>query len=729
MFKSQQISPATQLYRSGKPFATDAVVAPIPKDRFEEAALPEWFTIERMADGSVKLLYTMAPEDQIYGLGQNMGPFNRRGRRYELFAIDDNHHMPHKEALYGSHPFLIVDGPHTFGLLIDFPGRIIFDIGFTDRHILEIVIPRADFDLYLFDETNKLEIIRQCLLLTGTPYVPPRWAFGYMQCRWSYPDEAAVREVADGFRENDIPCDAIFMDIDYMEAFKVFTISEERFPRFPEFIREMQGRGFRLVPIIDPGVKIEKGYRVYDEGHEKGYFCTGKDGKEFVVAVWPGLTHLPDFLNPEARQWWADQYKELIRMGIPGFWNDMNEPSLFYTPEAAYHLLATLKRSSIRKLRSLNVNDFLGQVFGLSQNPEYYKDFYHRLADGTRVRNDEVHNLYGFNMTRATAEAFRQVDPDRRYFLLSRSSATGLHRYATIWMGDNDSWWEHMLTQIRMTMALNMSGYFYTGADIGGFASNVSPELLIRWTQLGAFSPMCRNHSAKGTRRQEPWAFGPDDTRIMRDAIRLRYAFLPYSYSEFIRSVETLTPFVTPLCFLFDDPRAGNVEDQFMVGQSLMVAPVIHSNASGRYVHLPQGLWLHWNAARHDHRTMKVMEPGDYFIKADLSKIPLFIRENRLIALTEPVAHLGLYHPKKIILTGLVTDWAFFTIHEDDGETYGFRNGKRSRLTVTVRKTQSGYEVACELDEHPSVPFSTESVHLEIYDSQGEMTVIEKSVR
>ncbi|MBI4835294.1 MAG: DUF5110 domain-containing protein [Planctomycetes bacterium] len=725
MFKSSNLLDFTTLYRSGNPFKTEATVIDINSKALRPVSKIKHFKFTK-EKGDMVFRYDLAENDKVYGLGGTLGGFNKRGRKYVLYATDDPNHTPDKTSLYTSYPFVMIDGEEKFAFLIDYPSEIIFDIGFTHKDVMEIRIPSNNFDFYIFNESDKLKVIKEYLTLTGAPYIPPKWAFGYQQCRWSYPDAKTVSNIAEGFRKNEMPCDAIYMDIDYMERYKVFTVDGKKFPRFKDFVGKMKKNGFKLIPIIDPGVKVEKGYDVYEDGKKKGCFCVHKDGRPFQPAVWPGFTHFPNFLEPEVRKWWGGFHKDFIDWGIEGFWNDMNEPSIFYTPQSLKDLNKTISAFDGKDAFALRA--LRRSMYNFSNRREYYKEFYHRMDDGRMILHHDIHNLYGFNMSRATAEAFNEFAPGRRYFLLTRSSCTGLHRFAALWTGDNASWWEHMLVQMRMMMALNMAGVFYNGADIGGFGGEIAPELLIRWMQLGAFSPLYRNHSSFATRAQEPWAFDKGSAGIMRNILKLRYAFIPYAYSEFMRSVKELKPFVSHLMFSFKGERVKDIEDQFMYGDSLMVAPVHAPGAQGRFVHLPENEWLHWNASEYNKRKMKVMEPGDYYVKCALESIPLFIKENSMIALTEPVNYIGEKETESLTVVAFVTGKASFTYYEDDGATYDFNNGDFSAIKIDIKKRGRRYDIALSLKQSDAMPLKIKDIRFEIYDGAGRLYSCQRKI-
>ncbi len=725
MFTKTQLTPYTTLYRSGKPFKTGAVIVDLESKEFQQDDTIPYFQIEE-EDNKINFIYKMSKEDVVYGLGETLGALNKRGKIYRFYNTDDPEHTPEKMSLYGSHPFMILDGKNTFGLFIDYPSEIIFDIGFTDKDILQITVPSKDFDLYIFDTDEKLSIIKEYFNLTGKPYIPPKWAFGFQQSKWSYFSEEEVRNVAKKFRETGIPCDVIYTDIDYMDSYKVFTINKEKFPNYEGMVKDLKEMGIKVIPIIDPGVKIEKDYPMYEEGKEKGFFCVDENGNDFVAAVWPGPTHFPNFLNSEVRRWWGKKYKLFTDMGIKGFWNDMNEPSIFFTPKGLDNLFELLKYLEENK-ENAGIEVFLARetLLNIACNREDYKSFYHKLDDGSLINHDTVHNLYGFNMTKATADELKELCPNERYLLLSRSSYPGLHRMASIWMGDNKSWWEHMLVNIRMLQSLNMMGFFYTGADVGGFGADSSAELVIRWMELGAFTPFYRNHTALNTRPQEPWQFDEESLNIMRDIVRLRYAFIPYTYSEYMNSVKESVPFVKPLSFVFESDRVKDIEDQYMYGESLMVAPVHEQNKKGRYVHLPEVKWLNWTASKYEERNMKVYEPGDYYIEADLNEIPLFIKENSLILLSEPMNYVGEKEITELTVIGLVSDHAVYNYYDDDGTTYNFTKGEFGNLKIDITKVGNDFKIDVKFFDPVNI-LKIKKIHFEIYDIDG--SVIKKDM-
>ena len=427
------------------------------KPEIEAGALP-FFVVD---EEQMTLTYRMAEHDRVYGLGENLRGINKRGWIYESKCTDDPNHMEEKRSLYAAHNFFVVDGSETFGVFVDYPGIVSFDIGYTKMEELKIQASDWNLDVYVITGMDVKDIVKQFRKMIGRSYIPPLWAFGYGQSRWGYRSEDDVREVVKAYRDLQIPLDSVYLDIDYMERYKDFTLNQETFPDFPDLVEERKKENIHLVPIIDAGVKEEKGYPVYEEGIEKGYFCKKEDGTPFVAAVWPGRALFPDMLNTEARNWFGDQYRFLLDQGIEGFWNDMNEPSIFYTEDS---LKAVMEKFDTYKGKNLDLDsfsEFQGLVGGLSNNPEDYKAFYHDM-DGVRVRHDRVHNLFGYNMTKAAGEAFERLEPDKRILMFSRSSYIGMHRYGGIWQRDNKSWLSHLLLTIKMMQSLNMFGFTYT---------------------------------------------------------------------------------------------------------------------------------------------------------------------------------------------------------------------------------------------------------------------------
>ncbi len=589
-----------------------------------------------------KLTFSMSSHACIYGLGEQVRGINKRGWHYVSFCSDDPHHEEGKTSLYGAHNFFVYDSRDCndnicFGMYVDTPGRVEFDMGYSDPDEISIIF--EDFDAYIYllksghPSGTIMDIVRQFRRIIGRSYIAPMWAFGLGQSRWSYMNADEVRGVADSYDKAGIPLDSIYLDIDYMERYKDFTVNDDAFPDFKEFVAEMSGRGIHLVPIIDAGVKIEEGYDVYEEGVKGNHFVKKENGDLFTAAVWPGRVHFPDFLKEDTRRWFGDKYKVLTEAGIDGFWNDMNEPAIFYSEDG---LKKVFEKIDGYKGKNLDIDSFFGfqgSVSGLCNSEEDYGSFYHEYK-GQRIRHDKVHNLYGYNMTRAAAEAFDKIAPDKQILMFSRASYIGMHRYAGIWTGDNMSWWSHLLLSIQQLPGLNMCGFLYSGSDMGGFGGDVTEDLLIRWLSFAIFTPLLRDHSAMGTRRQELYRF--KDTDMFRNLVELRYALIPYLYAEYLWAADNNEMLFKSLAFEHEeDARAMEVEDELLVGRSIMIAPVYTQNASGRYVYLPEDMKM-IRFRGYDDYDEEQMKAGDHYVRAQLGEVLVFIRKGHELPLAMP---------------------------------------------------------------------------------------------
>lgn len=650
-------------YVYGEPFQTEAVTAEIS----EETGCPIYGIVE--AGDGFSFTYTMNEDDIVYGLGEANRGINKRGYCYISDCTDDPDHTEDKVSLYAAHNFIVIAGKENFGLFFDYPSKITFDVGYTKADTLKVFCENADLKLYVIDGASPYEIVKQFRRIIGRSYIPPKFAFGFGQSRWGYKTKEDFRQVVDGYRENHIPLDMVYMDIDYMQDFKDFTFSEENFADFPQFVQEMKDRDIRLIPIIDAGVKVEKGYGIYEEGVKNQYFCKREDGSDFVAAVWPGDTHFPDVLNPEARKWFGDHYRILTEKGIEGFWNDMNEPAIFYSREKIEKLKEFLERFAESGQEEISLMDVKATVDGMGNNKEDYTRFYHQV-DGKKIRHDKVHNLFGYNMTRAAGEAFERIAPEKRFLMFSRSSYIGMHRYGGIWTGDNKSWWSHILLNLKMMPSLNMCGFLYAGADIGGFGADTSRDLLLRWLALGIFTPLMRNHTAMGTRRQECYQF--ENIEDFRHVIGVRYRLIPYLYSEYMKAVFQDDMYFKPLAFVYPKDRmALQVEDQLMLGNEIMIAPVYTQNAKGRYVYLPEEMkFIKFlpNGSIYE----KVLEKGHHYVEIALNEVPLFIRRGKCIPVAEAAETVKELNTKDMLLLGYEN--SEYVLYEDDGVHKDYEN-------------------------------------------------------
>ena len=668
-----------QKYQFGTPFATEAVVEEIQISQGK----PDYGTVS-LEEGFL-FSYSMQEEDIVYGLGEANRGINKRGYCYISDCADDPNHTEDKLSLYGAHNFILVSGRETFGLFVDYPGKLTFDIGYDCPDLLTVSCARADLDLYVLEGESPADIVKQFRKMIGRSYIPPKFALGFGQSRWGYKTKEDFVRVAENYRKNHLPIDMIYMDIDYMEEYKDFTVNQEEFGEFSAFVEAMKEKNIRLVPIIDAGVKIEEGYPVYEEGIAQGYFCVREDKTPFTAAVWPGYTHFPDVLNPKARAWFGEKYRFLTDMGIEGFWNDMNEPAIFYTPEGIEEAKGMMKafladqetdaRWDTTLGEKVTFLQLRGQLEELSNRKKDYEQFYHQV-DGKLIRHDQVHNLFGYNMTRAAGEGFAVIDPEKRFLMFSRSSYIGMHRYGGIWMGDNKSWWSHILLNIKMLPSLNMCGFLYIGADLGGFGANTSRDLLLRWLALGVFTPLMRNHAAIGTREQECYQFGNMDD--FRHILGVRYRLIPYLYSELMKAALEDELYFRPLAFDYpEDKMAAQVEDQLLLGRECMIAPVYTQNAAGRYVYLPERMKF-IKFLPDGTLFEEVLEKGHHYVEIALNEVPLFIRGGKCIPVADAAECVEALDMGTVKLLGFAG--ASYRMYDDDGVHKDYENPRNWKM-------------------------------------------------
>lgn len=657
-------------YSFSNPIETDAVVKDIAETEWKDGVFRK--------EGN-SFHYTLRPGEIIYGLGENVRGMNKRGWRYVSECADNPNHCEHTSSLYGAHNFIMVgDGVQkTCGLFVDTPGRVTFDAGYTDIDELCITMEDGNYKLYLIEGASYPDVVKEFRELIGRSYIAPRWAFGYGQSRWSYNTADEVREVAAEYKKRNIPIDSIYLDIDYMERYKDFTINRDTFADFEDLVKEMKEQKIHLVPIIDGGVKKEDGYDVYEEGKEKGYFCKDEDGEDFVIGVWPGKCCFPDMLNDEAREWFGDKYRILIDKGIDGFWNDMNEPAIFYSEK---RLKKVFDKMEEYKTANLDVNTFfeMTDLIGtISNNPEDYASFYHNYK-GKRYRHDKVHNLFGYYMTRSAAEAFERYVPEKRILLFSRASYIGMHRSGGIWQGDNMAWWSHLKMNVKMMPSLNMCGFLYTGADVGGFGADTTEDLVLRWLEFAVFTPLLRNHSARGTRRQEVYRFS--HVQDFADVIGVRYQILPYIYSEYMKAALRNTMMFSPLSFIYEgDALAGQVEDQLLIGENVMIAPVCEQNASGRVVYFPermkQLIFRKGTVAEGI-----VYEKGFAYVDMPMGSVNIFLREGYLFPVAKGGKCVEDVDFEDLTLYSFGEEIKPYEYYLDDGETKDFNIESHVRM-------------------------------------------------
>ncbi len=612
-------------------------------------------------EGFIRHRVALAPDERLYGLGERATAGNRRGRTHILWNRDPAGYAPGDDPINLNIPVYLGvrpgDGP-AYLAFYENPFYARFDLGEGKADVAEHRFAGGELRLYLaVGELPRL--LERYTELTGRHPLPPRWFLGYQQSRWSYVPESRVRKLVADFRRHEVPVSAIHLDIDYMDGFRVFTWDERRFD-LPKLAADLAEEGIRLVTIIDPGVKREKGYAVYESGRAGEHFCRLPDGREAHGPVWPGDCAFPDFTRAETRRWWGEQYKPLVEAGIAGFWNDMNEPALFAAWGDPTLPLAT-----------------------------------RHALEGRGGDHREAHNLYGMQMVRASWEGLRRLRPDRRPVVITRAGWAGVQRYATSWTGDNESTWASLRLVVPQLIGLGLSGLGFTGPDVGGFAGEPDGELFTRWVQMAAFLPFFRAHTITGTPAQEPWSYGEPYLTIVRRFIQLRYELLPYLYTAAWQMSRYGWPMVRPLAWLAPDEAAlWEDESAFLCGDALLVAPVMEAGATSRPVRLPPGDW-------YDFWTHHVVR-GEVEAVAPLEVMPLYVRAGAILPLGEPrteppdkFLRLHLYLPTA---DGERVSW----LYEDAGDGYGLT--RLSRFTVrregerlTVRWAREGeYEPSYE---------------------------------
>ena len=592
--------------------------------------------------------------DELYfGFGEKAKSSLRDNKLHVMWNTDTYAYPPGTDPIYQSIPFFFaVRNGLAYGIFFDNTYRSFFDMGHTSEEYFSFAATGGELNYYIFTggrERSPRNVLRDYTSLTGRSPLPPLWALGYQQSRWSYCPEARVRELAQQFREKRIPADVIYLDIDYMDEFRVFTWNQAHFPDPKRLIDDLKSDGFRLVVIIDPGIKVDDDYTIYRTGRDEGHFCRTSDGEEFQGRVWPGTCAFPDFTNPSVRTWFGNLYEEYMDQGVSGFWNDMNEPSIFPPGDTQQ-----------------DVFDLPEKTFPLSVRHD---------GDGHEDDHARYHNVYGMQMARTTHEAMRRLRSDHRPFVLTRSGFAGVQRYAAVWTGDNVSTWEHLALSIPMLCNLSVSGVPFVGSDIGGFAGESSGELFARWLQAAALTPFCRAHAEIGTCNREPWSHGEEFEAINRASIELRYQLLPYLYSLFYEHEQIGTPVMRPLWFDYpSDQRTYEVEDQFLVGSELLVAPVINEGSVRRNVYFPCGSeWRDWwTGASYEGNS-------EIEIDAPIETLPLFIRAGAALPTQAVVQHTGEMDRVPLTITAVPGELpSSCTFYEDSGDGFDYRNGNFS---------------------------------------------------
>lgn len=603
-------------------------------------------------------------EDAFFGLGEKTGRLNRKGRSFTLWNTDvlngfataeftqgrdandprGDIRSVEFEPYYVNIPFfyhLAQAGSGAAGFFFDNGYRMHVD--FSPATAYSVHARGGQYTEYIFAGPSMQAILEGYTWLTGRMLAPPLWALGYHQCRWQFYTQAMVEQLAAQHRERALPCDALWLDIEYMDGYRVFTWNEELFPDVPGMLARLAERGFRAITIVDPGVKYDPGYWVFDQAVARDVLCKTEGGDLYCGQVWPGKTAFPDFATRDGRDWWGELNAQHVASGLAGIWNDMNEPATGAVPPEAM-----------------------------------------RFVKG-RESHARYHNQYALLMAMGTVDGLLRAMPERRTFVLSRAGFAGIQRYAANWMGDNQSRWDHLWLSLPMALGLGLSGQPFVGADIGGFAGSTNPELFARWMQCGALTAFCRNHSEMGNPDQYAWAFGEVVEDLVRQALQLRYRLLPYLYTAFMQAAETGEPIQQPLVYAFqDDATVREIDDQYLLGRQLLVAPVYNPGTTARQVYLPAGSWHHWHTGE--------QLAGRRFVVAQtpMDCIPLYARGGAVIPMwpEAPPSTAG-YHPELIELHIFVPaeDGAYHSsLREDDGLSFAFREGAFYRTDFTLRR-------------------------------------------
>jgi alpha-glucosidase len=613
--------------------------------------------------------------EHFYGLGDKPTKLDLRGKYFENFGADVYGFQKDSDPLYKNIPFYY--GLHhnfAYGIFFDNSFRTIFDFGHEKADVCSFWARGGEMNFYFIYGPEVKSVAEQYASITGVAEMPPLWALGYQQSKWSYFPEKQVKEIAGEFRKREIPCDVIHLDIDYMDGFRVFTWDKKKFPDPGRMIRQLQKQGFKVVTIIDPGVKVDKAYKVYKEAIEKNYLCRRADGDLMEGDVWPGKCNFPDFTNPKVRQWWSTLFEDLIRAGVRGVWNDMNEPA----------------------------------VFEIGTFPEDVRHHY----DGDECSHRKAHNIYGMQMARATLQGLKKFLGDKRPLNITRSGFSGVQRYASVWTGDNSASWEHLWLANLQCQRLSMSGISFAGSDIGGFIGNPDGELYVRWLQMAIFHPFCRTHSAgldRDSQPHEPWVYGPRFEFIARKFINLRYQLLPYIYTAFWQQYQKGTPVLrSPIMYDQTDPEVYHRMEEFFLGDKMLICPVSRPGVDSRRMYLPKGKWYNfWTDA---------LEHGgkEFITSAPLDQCPVFIHEGSVIPNFPKMQYVG-----ETKITELILHIYFASrsqeseLFEDDYDGYGYQNGKFNICKFAVHGNKNQFKIyqAFTSDYTPSYEFYKIVIH------------------
>ena len=619
--------------------------------------------------------------EHYFGCGERTGELDKTGTRQIFWNVDPPRGQTALENnLYASIPFtLVLAEGQAWGFFLDSTTRVEFDLAHDEPQRAWFGADNGDLVYYVFSGPTPADVLARYTELTGHTPLPPLWALGYGQSRFSYETAEEVRQIARSFRERDIPCDTLYLDIDTLDGYRVFTWNPVGFPDPQGLLAELREMGFHAVSIVDAGVKVDEQYAVYAEGRARDLYCKTPEGNDYQNVVWPGICAFPDFTNPETRTWWGEQHAPLLDAGVEGIWCDMNEPGLFLPP-----------------------------------NSTMPPDVVHP-GGGKAQLHIQVHNSYGSLMAQATREGLLLLRPERRPVVISRSGYAGIQRHALLWTGDNSSTWEHLTMSLSQLQNLGLSGVGWAGVDVGGYYGDTSGELLARWTEFGIFQPFCRNHSEKTTRRQEPWAFGEPYESVCRDMLKLRQRLLPYLYTLFDECHRTGAPILRPLFWAYPNDQATySMDDEFLCGDALLVAPVTRPGVEHRHVYIPAGSWFHWWTGT------RVDGPAHILAHAPMGRPAIYVRANTAVPLWPEMNYVG--HEEADPLTYVLYPYVgsgSATFYEDEGEGYEHVNGFYARRSITSDVDGGNIRVVIGEQEGKFVP-ARRHVRLELREIPSE---------
>jgi alpha-glucosidase len=605
--------------------------------------------------------YKSMPIDEHYfGLGDKAAPIDHRGQSFTMWNTDAPGWVTGSDPLYKSIPFfLALRKGKSYGIYLDNTYRTSFDFGKEASDMYSFGSVGGELDYYFFYGPDPKRVVSQYTELTGHTPLPPRWSLGYQQSRYSYYPEARVYEIANELREHRIPSDVIYLDIDYLDGYRAFDINRNYFPTFEKMVQDLAKQNFKLVLISDMHLAEKKGYKPYDEGMAADYFVKKLDGQVYTGKVWPGASVFPEFTLQRARDWYGSLYKDFVQMGVRGFWNDMNEPAIFRYPDKTMPL-----------------------------------DTVHRVDDAAGERKTdhrEIHNVFGMEQVRATYDGVKKLAPNERPFVLTRAGFAGTQRYAATWTGDNVATWEHYRLTLPTLLSLGISGYAFAGNDVGGFNNSPTPDLATRWFEVGAFTPLFRDHNTSDSMPKEPWVHGPVQENIRRRYIEERYRLMPYLYTAFEENSRDGLPVMRPLFLEYPtlgDPKQENGDfvgndSEFLFGHDLLVAPQLSEGLNPLDVLLPPGEWFDYWSGK------KITGPHQFKIQPGLEEMPVFVRAGAIIPVQPLVQSTAEIPNGPLELRVYPGPECKGSLYWDDGETFDYQKSQYYRQEFTCAATAS----------------------------------------